>query len=185
MGRSCMLPASQTRTLAAIVVDYQQRYAPGADAERDYFRKFRSLRAAIHAAASATNSDGKRFAHQRRLPRRVLQQVSLELLAAAPAVRAAHTFAGLFQVIDDTLRPIHGVGELMVYDTALRLGAYRGVAPGHVYLHAGTRVGARALGLDSARQSITVSELPSQLRRLRPDQIEDVLCIYKRDLAQF
>jgi hypothetical protein len=68
----------------------------------------------------------------------------------------------------------------MVYDTSLRIGAKLGFEPKHVYLHAGTRVGARALGLDTSASYLRASELPAPLRALRPHEIEDALCIFKR-----
>lgn len=70
----------------------------------------------------------------------------------------------------------------MVYDTALRIGAKLGLEPERVYLHAGTRVGARALGLDWRAPSILSQDLPSQLRLLPAWQVEDLLCIYKEYL---
>jgi hypothetical protein len=48
-----------------------------------------------------------------------------------------------------------------------------------VYLHAGTRRGARALGLDHGSDSVSPNQLPPALRRLQPHEVEDVLCIYK------
>ena len=42
------------------------------------------------------------------------------------------------------------MGELVVYDTALRIGARFGLEPEKVYVHRGTREGVRKLGLDAA-----------------------------------
>ena len=67
----------------------------------------------------------------------------------------------------------------MVYDTALRIGAKLGVEPKTVYLHRGTRSGAKALGIETNRPFIEVHEFPRQLRSLRPRELEDCLCIYK------
>jgi hypothetical protein len=77
------------------------------------------------------------------------------------------------------VRSVHGIGELYVYDTALRLGAHLRLLPGEVYLHAGMRRGARALGLDHRVRSLAPTKLPTPLRRLRPYEMEDVLCIYE------
>jgi hypothetical protein len=116
------------------------------------------------------------------LPREVLERAALDLSLMERAMRSAPTFDRLFQIVDETLSPIRGVGELMIYDTALRLGANRGLQPRRVYLHAGTRIGARALGFPRGRKSLEPTELPRALQALRPDQIEDVLCIYKDEL---
>lgn len=76
-----------------------------------------------------------------------------------------------------------GIGELYVYDTALRIGAWLELFPGKVYLHAGTRWGARALGFDPKARALEVSELPQELQQLEPYEIEDLLCIFKDKLA--
>src|SRR5215468_2342022 len=68
--------------------------------------------------------------------------------------------------------------RMYVYDTALRIGAKLGVFPKEVYLHAGTRVGARKLGLDASKPTVKMSFLPTHLRTLRPHEVEDVLCIF-------
>ena len=51
------------------------------------------------------------------------------------------------------------------------------LSPDHVYLHAGTRKGAQALGLQGA--TVHKNDLPPEFRRLSPAEIEDCLCIYK------
>jgi hypothetical protein len=54
--------------------------------------------------------------------------------------------------------------------------------PDRIYLHAGTREGARALGLGGT--ALSKSELPKAFHRLSPGEIEDCLCIYKDDLRR-
>jgi hypothetical protein len=80
--------------------------------------------------------------------------------------------------------PIAGLGELTIYDISHRIGAYLGSMPTEIYLHAGTRKGAKALGLDTNRKSIPMTELPAPLQRLTAAQAEDVLCIYHKVLAR-
>ena len=87
-------------------------------------------------------------------------------------------------MVDTTIGTIPGVGSLMVYDTALRIGARLGALPKRVYLHRGTRVGARALHLDYRQPTLEVSELPMALRELPPHEIEDLLCIYESELSR-
>jgi hypothetical protein len=81
--------------------------------------------------------------------------------------------------METELADVYGIGELYVYDTALRIGVNLGVFPKEVYLHAGTRVGARKLGLDVSKPTVKMSFLPTHLRTLRPHEVEDVLCIFK------
>lgn len=96
-------------------------------------------------------------------------------------LHACHNFHDLYCLIEETVRPIHGIGELYIYDAALRMGAFLKLAPEHIYLHAGVRVGARALGFIGGDYALC-SELPAEFSALHPHQIEDCLCVYKNEL---
>jgi hypothetical protein len=123
--------------------------------------------------------DGRRHPHQRRIPGRVLQQAATALANASFAVA---TFDNLHEAVRRTIGPLRGIGELAVYDVAYRIGAHVGLAPDRVYLHAGTREGARALGLGGT--VLSKGELPKAFHQLSPGEIEDCLCIYKDDLRR-
>lgn len=165
------------RTLAAIVQDYIRRHRYKTVRELRYFRNLRSLGQAITEAGLARRPDGKRWSHQRRIPSAALETATARLRHAY--VQSARSFADLIARVNTTVRPVRGISELYVYDTALRLGAHLRLLPDAVYLHAGTRRGAKALGLDYNSDSIPPSQLPAVLHRLRPHEVEDVLCIYK------
>jgi hypothetical protein len=105
------------------------------------------------------------------------------LLRAHSRLATATSFDALLKIVEDEIGPIHKIGKLTVYDTALRIAAWRGLEPEAIYLHAGTRVGAKALGLAHHEGPVALKQLPAPLRRLSPREIEDVLCIYK-DLFQ-
>jgi len=76
-----------------------------------------------------------------------------------------------------------GLGDLFICDTALRVGAKIGLLPEQVFLHAGTRAGAAALGLSTKPRFLYVSDMPAELQVLAPHEIEDVLCIYAARFA--
>jgi hypothetical protein len=168
----------------AIIRTYITQIRPRAKEELDWFRQQPTLREAIRLAALAVNSNGKRYSHQRRLHQTVLEQARDILLENEGAIEACRGqyFDDLFALLEQLLTPIKGLGELYVYDTALRIGAKVGLLPRRVYLHAGTRVGAKALGFDGKAKTIEVSQLPHWLRQLEPHEIEDVLCIFKDEL---
>jgi hypothetical protein len=63
---------------------------------------------------------------------------------------------------------------------ALRIAPWLRLTPALVYLHAGTRVGAEKLGLDVSGETLDPKELPRAFAVLRADEVEDVLCIYKK-----
>jgi len=168
-------------TFAGIVRAYRHDYALGARAELDYYANLASVDEAVDRASRAERPDGKRHDHQTRIRRDALDEVAQQLKAVS--WNAHKTFPDLHSFLERKIGTIPGIGELMVYDTALRIGAKLGLEPEVVYLHRGTRVGVRALGLDADRPFVTLSELPHELRSLRPHEIEDCLCIYKRELG--
>ena len=147
--------------LDVIVDDYIERHRPRAKRELEYFsRVLRSDEDAVERASLAMLPNGKRHPHQRRIPRTSLEKSRRQLLGHIERLRQVTTFEELHDAIDDLIRPIHKVGELTVYDTALRIGARFGLEPEKAYIHAGTRAGARALGFDNNRGTIELEELP-------------------------
>lgn len=171
-------------TLATIIAAYKRDHQANAAAEQRWFAMQRSLKDAVERAALAQMPSGKRFSHQRRIPLPVLKEAQRILLASLDRLEAARTFAELHATAAELVGAIHGIGELYIYDTALRIGAWRKLAPAKVYVHAGVRKGARNLGLDvDADGTIAIKSLPKPLRCLPPCAIEDILCIYKGQLA--
>jgi hypothetical protein len=168
--------------LAAIVRSYRAQCARRALAELETFGAEPSLSSAVRRASFATTPDGKRYHHQRRLSTATLEALHA-LLRRAPLARC-RSFHELHTMVRRVIGPVPGVGRLMIYDTALRIGAKLGLEPERVYLHAGTRDGARNLGLDWRAESVEMKELPAELRRLKAHQVEDVLCIYKDRLMR-
>lgn len=182
-GDTCCppLPPGPLDTFEAIVRDYIRRYRPRSDADVRFMRGCASLEEALDVAGLCRNADGKRHGHQRRIPEAVLRKARLRLGKADP--RRASSFADLHNLVEHTIRPIRGIGPLAVYDITHRLGCYLGLEPEEVYLHAGTKVGANALGFARAR-TLDPADLPRAFRRLRPHEIEDCLCIYKDELRR-
>jgi hypothetical protein len=168
--------------LEAIVRTYIRKIRPKAKAEIDWFAHQPSLDAAIEKAALAVNSRGKRYSHQRRLTKVALKHAFRALLDESGAIEKAGDFDELFRIIGVAVNPIPGIGELYVYDTSFRIGAKLNLFPTKVHLHAGTRRGARALGLDRSAATLKVSALPKELRTLEPHELEDILCIFKDEL---
>jgi hypothetical protein len=83
--------------------------------------------------------------------------------------------------VDQIVGNIDGIGELCVYDVSTRIGAWLKLEPAQVFVHAGVRVGARALGL-GGRDRFDVQELPQAFRDLSASEAEDCLCIFKDEL---
>lgn len=169
-------------TLQRIVDAYIRRWRDHARQEQRWFAIQGSLDAAIENAAMARRPNGKRLSHQRRIPAAVLRAWTDCLEARARKLGNATTFDELHELIAREAQELHGIGRLTVYDTANRIGAFLGLEPDRIYLHAGTREGAHALGIRK-REWLKPSDLPRAFRRLSAGEIEDCLCIFKRQIA--
>lgn len=170
-------------SLKAIVAAYIRKHQARARKERAWFEQQPSFEDAVRTAALAQDWRRKRLSHQRRIPGAALLRCKERLLASIPEMRTCKTFEELHETVRRAIAGIRGAGELYCYDTAVRVGARLGKSPEVVYLHAGARDGAVRLGFKRSRTTIDPDELPRELRVLEPEEIEDVLCIYKDQLG--
>ena len=165
------------------VSDYLEYHRDDAAAELHFYRAMPTLRHAIRGAARARTAGGGKHPHQWRIAWDVLRRFGIRLAREERALQEAQSFDELHRVVQRVGELTHGIGELAVYDTALRIGAKLDLPPARVYLHRGTRGGAEALGLDHRRPSIAVSALPRAFAPLDAHEIEDCLCIFKKLLS--
>ena len=135
-------------------------------------------------AARAVNVKGKRFSHQYRIHGVALAEAKSRLMAELASVISCSCFESLHSLLSILFKPVSGLGPLYIYDTTLRLSAFFNLEPTAVYLHAGTRIGARALGLDVSPDIVPVTDFPKPIQILAPHEIEDFLCIYKKHLSK-
>jgi hypothetical protein len=172
--------------LEALVDDYIQWMRPHREDELGKFRDVRTDEDAISYAALARDPEtGKKHPHQYRIPQASLEKSRRKLLKNLPRVRSAASFEELIKLVDDLIGPVDRIGELAVYDTALRIGARFGLEPEKVYVHRGTRDGIRKLDLDWGRETIEMAELDAPIRRrLKPREAEDFLCLYDDKLSR-
>jgi hypothetical protein len=167
-------------TLDQIVADYIRVYRSAARSEMQFYEKQRSASSAIQMASLCVRPDGKRHAHQCRTPKAVLQEVGIRLRSVERGLKSAPDFSALHGFVEREIGGIRGVGALTVYDVTQRLGAYFGKSPTLVYLHTGTREGAAVFGIKG--KSFPPTRLPRAFSRLTAAEIEDCLCIYKKQL---
>ena len=146
--------------LAALVRHYIRRWRPKAKEELHWFRQQPSLDAAISVAALAINAKGKRYSHQYKIPRSAIPKAVVRLLSASNKIKHCGDFDELHDMVERVLADVRGIGKLYVYDTALRIGAKQKCLPKRIYLHAGTRIGARALGIDSTKKFVSIRVSP-------------------------
>lgn len=176
LPRECHPNKKSFQDFKEIVQDYIDNHRDNAKEELKYFADQPNLRTAIRVAALAINEEGKRHAHQWRIPRATLEHFRRGLWRRRESLRSRKTFPELMEITGKVAAAIWKNSKLTVYDTTHRIGAYLGVEPDRVYLHAGTREGAKALGFKGSLPFIFPSELPKAFRRLKPYEIEDCLC---------
>lgn len=165
--------------MVAIVIFYKKHCRPNLQKLLDHYATLDSLTTAIDKAGLGKDDRGKRHPHQRRLTQHVLAEFTAQLLAREDELKKARKFSELHRIIHRIGTPIGGIGPLMVYDTALRIGANRRIYPSSIHLHAGARKGAKALGLATTENILSRKAFPKPLAGLKPHEIEDCLCIFK------
>jgi hypothetical protein len=139
-----------------------------------------SLTDAIRVA-TLSEYEGKRHRHQRQHPD-ILDEAGRRLQARQKELEACRgrPFDELFEYVGDIIGSIEQIGRLAVYDIATRIGAYLGLTPEYIYLHRGTREGARALGLRGKK--LSRDQLPPAFHTLTPAELENCLCNFKDEL---
>ena len=160
---------------------YRTELQQGEREELEFFEHLSSLKKVIDKAGLAEDRNCKRYSHQYRLKKLALEKGRDALLQVKASIENARNFDELHRVVENAVQSIHGIGELYTYDTALRISAHLKCLPGKVYLHAGTRVGARALNI-TGKGPLRMENLPPELKGLEPHEVENVLCLYANHL---
>ena len=184
--KGCSKAQGSFKNLAEIVAAYIRCDKDGRSDQKElkkdlehYSRKKSGTWArAVERAARAEQCDGKMYPHQRRVGRAAMALTKKPLLGLGR--RKFGDFDALHDAVREAIQGITRVDVLAIYDTALRLGAFRGVLPDRVYLHAGTLKGVKNLGLIvGTKKSLATSEFPPEFRKLEAYEVENCLCIYK------
>jgi hypothetical protein len=123
--------------------------------------------------------------HQRLVPRAALTEYTRKLVEQESTLERS-SFDHLYKQVN--AQRVRGIGHLTIYDTALGIGSYLGCLPSRVYLHRGTREGAKALAplgrVDPHAESIVMSNLPTVFRKLQAYEVEDCLCLYEKAIRR-
>lgn len=167
----------KSSTLGGLVADSLRGQSKCARGELEGYSN-RPTENALVMAARADDGYGNTHDHQWNLWSTTAKHAEEILLKNIDAIVASTDFDSLHSLIK-TMLNIPGAGEMYWYDTAFRIGINLGLYPQKVYLHRGTRIGAKNLGLDFRKDVLEMSELPAELQELEPYQVEDFLCLYK------
>lgn len=188
-------PRRPLTDLDAIVEDFQWRYVDRKKTDQviEYCRQADSFELAVQRAVESRDAMGKHHNHQSKV------DITARRLFGRRIVRKAKRGALPMDDFDDlhdcldNLKP-YGIGPVTTYDVAVRIGAYMGIEPQSVYLHAGVRQGFRAMAeallrvgypkacwymRNLSRDSIPVNNFPKPLDSMRADDVEDILCTYR------
>lgn len=163
----------------AIIRKYKQDKQQNPDTWIQHCQNQNNLSDAIHFAAYSKNIHDKKHPHQHRLKMKNLQSFEKKILAVQKQIATTKDFDTLYSIIEECRTD--GIGDLAIYDTAIRIGAYLGLTPGKIYLHAGTKIGAAKLIKKVNTSTINKTDLPDPFKNsdLSCYELEDMLCIFK------
>lgn len=119
----------------------------------------------------------------------VLSSMAVTLTFKEKELNEAKLFHEVYEIVKSC--KVAGFGELSIYDAAVRISAYLGFKPTQVFLHAGTRIGAKhlegkgLLGEDlSQKNTLPLSDFPLPVQKLDALQLENFLCSFKDDIKK-
>ncbi|HTV48656.1 MAG TPA: hypothetical protein VMG59_09460 [Phycisphaerae bacterium] len=151
-----------------------------------------SIKDAIKKAALARDENQKFYSHQWNLKMYPEAPKCAECILSKciSEIEVCQNFDALHNLIKDKLiGQAKGLGEMYYYDTSFRIGISMNIYPEKIYLHRGTRTGAKALGFNEKDKDILEkSEFETkypEFEKLQPYQIEDFLCVKKKELPNF
>lgn len=139
---------------------------------------------ALRCAAKAINSGTERkkgnlHPHQYSISAKALNDLGNLLALRATEFEKQRSFEVIVSMIEEESKKVYRTGALVIYDTALRIGARLNLWPNYVYLHAGALTGAqRFLNIKKLDRHIPI---PSEFTELGLDgaDAEAIFCIYK------
>lgn len=139
-----------------------------------------TLHDAISIAGNMQNHLGKLHPHQYRLEAGNMQNYAESLHTYENDLRAARSFDDIMVIANDAR--VHGIGDLAIYDTAVRVGSFLNIWPQRVYLHADARAGVGGLINNLSTSIITRDQLPDEFNNsdLSCYELEDIYVSIKR-----
>jgi len=110
-----------------------------------------------------------------------MEVLSKHLQSQKKRLHDADNFDTLFRIINNVGSKIDGIGDMLIYDAAERIGEYLSLSPDKIYLHAGTREGAEKILGEIDGSTIKKEMFPEPIRssNLSCADIESMLCMYK------
>ncbi|WP_445636780.1 hypothetical protein NSTC745_01741 [Nostoc sp. DSM 114161] len=166
--------------------DYMADVYPHAEEEYSWYKKADNLRDAVKKAFRSEDECGKVNSHQCLVGRACLAEATEIALKRFDnlGISSFDSFDTIHQFVESVSAEVKHFGPLATYDVALRIAKYLDLELQEVYLHKGVTIGARALGFNVKDGDIMpVEEFPAPFNKLSGDHLENLLCIYKKVLA--
>lgn len=188
-------PRENLDNLGAIVRDFQWRYVDRKKTDQviAFCADAPNFPIAVQRAVEARDAFGKHHNHQSKVDITARRKFGRKIIRkAARGALPLDDFDMMYEQFD-AIRP-YGIGPVTVYDVAVRVGAFLGIEPHSVYMHAGVRQGLKALQealwrqesqgsqvlqLDWRAFKVPVSAFPHPMDGMRADDVEDILCTYR------
>tara|TARA_R110000737_G_scaffold254346_1_gene263718 strand:- start:1897 stop:2565 length:669 start_codon:yes stop_codon:yes gene_type:complete len=176
------------------------------DSYLGYYQQLPDLKSAIIDACSAKFKilyEGREFilkhTHQeefkdsdgntRGVKNIILSSMASKLISKENELIEAQSFEEVYELVKSI--KVTGFGELSNYDAAVRISSYLDFKPTDIYLHAGTRIGAKHLedkGLlpegSLLETKLPLDIFPQPIQELDAIQIENFLCSFKESLKK-
>ena len=139
-------PKEPLTSLDAICRDFKWRFKKTKKTDQvvKFCRKAPDFSTAVIRACEARDEYGKHHNHQSKVDIEARRKFARKIIKLAN--RGALDVGNFDRMHDgmDDIKP-YGIGPVTVYDVAVRVGAYLGIYPKSVYMHAGVREGLKAL----------------------------------------
>lgn len=174
------MKSSSSKNFDTIVRRYKVMCKKYPDFHLDYCVRQKKLAEVIEVTAKAIDENNKIHSHQRRVGRVKLNFFAEQLKLKEPEIKQAKNFDELISIVESV--KCDRIAGLTHYDTAIRIGAFLNFFPDKIYLHTGTRDGAKnLLGKTINKKFININELPKEFLEhdLTASEFEDILCIFK------
>jgi hypothetical protein len=171
---------SKNSTLATMVDEYLEKYGNSYDWEDKWWGdKNITWSEAVKRAWRSRFENGRMHGHQRRVAHKLEEGLKVSLSDNIPSSRFSD-FHSIYQWVKSVTDRVSGLATTTAYDVARRLGAWLGMQPKIVYLHAGAAEGAKKLVIKG--ETVSLNDFPQEIQKLGATHAENFLCIYKNRL---
>lgn len=167
--------------LQDLVNDYKERWGNSYKEEDKWWGdQTESWEKAIEKAWKSRFANGKMHSHQYRVANKLPKGLEIALNDNRQP-KEFNKFDLIYVWVKSISDHVHGLGPTTTYDVARRLGVWLSLYPDRIYLHAGTAVGAKKIGIRGATASL--SAFPKEIQQLGATHAENFLCIYKSEIS--